>query len=125
MLFGFEWGMVALATTLTAIDLKKYRVFSMICYIGRGWAIIFFAKQAMQALTFRVFCFCCWAALPTRSAPFCTDWASAGSGCTPYFTFSSIWGRCSSSSVCCFMQSDEKNQGHATPRKEKPPIKFG
>ena len=44
--------MVALATTLTAIDLKKYRVFSMICYIGMGWAIIFFAKQAMQALTF-------------------------------------------------------------------------
>ena len=52
VLFGFEWGMVALATTLTAIDLKKYRVFSMICYIGMGWAIIFFAKQALQALTF-------------------------------------------------------------------------
>ena len=52
VLFGFEWGMVALATTLTAIDLKKYRVFSMICYIGMGWAIIFFAKKAMQALTF-------------------------------------------------------------------------
>lgn len=52
VLFGFEWGMVALATTLTAIDLTKYRVFSMICYIGMGWAIIFFAKQAMQALTF-------------------------------------------------------------------------
>ena len=25
VLFGFEWGMVALATTLTAIDLKTYR----------------------------------------------------------------------------------------------------
>ena len=52
VLFGFEWGMVALATTLTAIDLQKYRVFSMICSIGMGWAIIFFAKQALQALTF-------------------------------------------------------------------------
>ena len=51
VLFGFEWAMVALATTLTAIDLRKYRVFSMICYIGMGWAIIFFAGQAMQALT--------------------------------------------------------------------------
>ena len=30
-LFGFEWALVALATTLTAIDLKKYEVFSMIC----------------------------------------------------------------------------------------------
>ena len=48
----FQWALTALAVTLTAIDLKKYRVFSMICYIGMGWAIIFFAKQAMQALTF-------------------------------------------------------------------------
>ena len=121
VLFGFEWGMVALATTLTAIDLKKYRVFSMICYIGMGWAIIFFARQAMQALTFPASCFCCWAVLPTRSAPFCTDWASAGSGCTPYFTFSSFWGRCSSSSACCFMQSDEKIRVTPLLGRKKPP----
>lgn len=50
-LFGFEWAMVALATTLTAIDLKKYNVFSMICYIGMGWAVIFFAGEALKALT--------------------------------------------------------------------------
>ncbi len=50
-LFGFEWAMVALATTLTAIDLKKYSVFSMICYIGMGWAVVIFAKQTMEALT--------------------------------------------------------------------------
>ena len=49
-LFGFEWAMVALATTLTAIDLKKYRVFSMICYIGMGWAVIPFAGQVMEAM---------------------------------------------------------------------------
>lgn len=50
-LFFFEWALVALATTLTAIDLKKYNVFSMICYIGMGWAIIPFWHQAMEALT--------------------------------------------------------------------------
>lgn len=50
-LFGFEWAMVALATTLTAIDLKKYSVFSMICYIGMGWAVIPFAKQVLEVLT--------------------------------------------------------------------------
>lgn len=49
-LFAFEWAMVALATTLTAIDLKKYNVFSMICYIGMGWAVIVFARQAMEAM---------------------------------------------------------------------------
>ena len=50
-LFGFEWGMAALATTLTAIDLKKYSVFSMICYIGMGWAVIPFAKQTLEVLS--------------------------------------------------------------------------
>ncbi len=50
-LFGFEWAMVALATTLTAIDLKKYEIFSMTCYIGMGWAVIPFWKQTLAALT--------------------------------------------------------------------------
>ena len=49
-LFGFEWALAVLATVLTAIDLKKYSVFSMICYIGMGWAIIPFAKQTIQVL---------------------------------------------------------------------------
>ena len=51
LLLGFEWIMAIIATVLTAIDLKKYRVFSMICYIGMGWAIIPFAKVVMQVLT--------------------------------------------------------------------------
>ena len=50
-LFIFEWSLALLAATLTAIDLKKYNVFSMICYIGMGWAIIPFAKQTIQVLT--------------------------------------------------------------------------
>ncbi len=50
-LFAFEWAMVALATTLTAIDLKKYSVFSMICYIGMGWAVIPFAGPTLEVLT--------------------------------------------------------------------------
>ena len=50
-LFGFEWAMVALATTFTAIDLKKYGPFSMICYIGMGWAVIPFWHQTLEVLT--------------------------------------------------------------------------
>ena len=50
-MFGFEWAMTALAVTLTAIDLKKFNVFSMICYIGMGWAVIPFWKQALTVLT--------------------------------------------------------------------------
>ena len=56
-LFAFEWAMAALATTLTAIDLKKYNVISMICYIGLGWAIIPFARQTLEVLTLPGFLF--------------------------------------------------------------------
>ena len=45
------WGLTALAVTLNAIDLKKYKVFSMVCYIGIGWAIIFSIKDMFLALT--------------------------------------------------------------------------
>jgi len=47
----FEWAFSALAATLTAIDLKKYNAFSMICYITTGWAVIPFWPQALDALT--------------------------------------------------------------------------
>ena len=33
--------MAALGITLNAIDLKRYNVFSMICYLVMGWCIIF------------------------------------------------------------------------------------
>lgn len=45
-----EWGLGILAATLTAIDLRKYRTFSMICYIFMGWAIILFLPQAIDCL---------------------------------------------------------------------------
>lgn len=49
-LLAWQWGLAALAVTLTAIDLHRYKVFSMICYIGMGWSIIFFLPQALQVL---------------------------------------------------------------------------
>lgn len=50
-LFIFEWAVAVLAVILTAIDLKKYAVFSMVCYIGMGWAVIPFWKQTLHVLT--------------------------------------------------------------------------
>ena len=49
-LLSAEWILAAIAITLTAIDLRKYRAFSMICYIGMGWAVIFFLPQTMTVL---------------------------------------------------------------------------
>lgn len=40
VIFGVIWGFAILGITLNAIDLKKYKVFSMICYLIMGWCII-------------------------------------------------------------------------------------
>jgi hemolysin III len=56
-IFGFEWTLALVAAALTAIDLKKYSVFSMVCYIGMGWAIIPFSRQVLEVLTVPGFLF--------------------------------------------------------------------
>jgi len=49
-LFGLVWGIAALATTFTAIDLKKFAVFSMICYIGMGWCVVLAVKPILSVV---------------------------------------------------------------------------
>ena len=44
------WGLTALAITLNAIDLSRYKIFSMICYVAIGWAIIFSIRGIYEAL---------------------------------------------------------------------------
>ena len=56
-IFGAEWLLAAIAITLTAIDLRKFRAFSMVCYIGMGWAILPFVKIVLQAMSFNGFMF--------------------------------------------------------------------
>ncbi len=55
VMFGIIWGLAALAITLTAIDIKKYQVFSMICYVGMGWGIIFAFKPLIEAISLKGF----------------------------------------------------------------------
>ena len=52
VLFGVEWGFATLGATLNGIDLKKYSKFSMLCYVGMGWGIVFAAKVALKAIPF-------------------------------------------------------------------------
>ena len=49
-LFILEWTLAALATTLTAIDLKKYSALSMVFYIGLGWAVLPFIPQTIDRM---------------------------------------------------------------------------
>lgn len=46
-----QWGLTALSVTLTAIDLKKYKVFSMVCYIAMGWSLILVLPWALQVFS--------------------------------------------------------------------------
>ena len=50
VLFGAILAITALAVTFTAIDLKKYQVLSMICYVGLGWCIVLAAPVALRAI---------------------------------------------------------------------------
>ena len=39
-LFGVIWGAAVLGIVLNAIDLERFKIFSMICYLAMGWCII-------------------------------------------------------------------------------------
>ncbi len=49
-ILGIIWGIAILGIVLNSIDLKRYRVFSMICYLGMGWCIIFTANLLPKLL---------------------------------------------------------------------------
>lgn len=50
-LLAFQWVLCITAATLTAIDLKKYRIFSMACYICMGWSIVLFLGKCIEVMT--------------------------------------------------------------------------
>ncbi len=39
-IFGLIWSIAILGIVLNSIDLKKYRKFSMICYLAMGWCFL-------------------------------------------------------------------------------------
>lgn len=47
---GLVWGLGIIALVLNAIDLKKFSVFSMACYILTGWSVIFCWNPVHNAL---------------------------------------------------------------------------
>ena len=49
-IFGIIWSMAVLGIVLNSIDIKNYKKFSMICYLGMGWCIIFTANLLPKLL---------------------------------------------------------------------------
>lgn len=50
VLFGVVWGVSALGITFNAIDLKKYKKFSMICYVALGWCVVLTLRTLIEAV---------------------------------------------------------------------------
>ena len=54
-IFGIIWFLAILGVILNSIDLKRYKIFSMICYLVMGWCIIVKIWLLPQLLTWTGF----------------------------------------------------------------------
>ena len=50
-IFGIIWGLTIIGIVLNSIDIKRYKVFSMICYLVMGWCIIIKGAVLLELLT--------------------------------------------------------------------------
>ena len=50
VIFGVIWTLAIIGIVLNSVDLKRYKVFSMICYLAMGWCIIVKASLLPQIL---------------------------------------------------------------------------
>ena len=49
-LFGVVWCAAIIGIVLNIVSLEKFKVFSMICYIAMGWAVVFAIKPLIANL---------------------------------------------------------------------------
>ncbi|MBO4297667.1 MAG: hemolysin III family protein [Clostridia bacterium] len=49
-IFGLVWGIAAVGIVFTAIDLKSFRIPSMVCYLVMGWLILIAALPIVRAV---------------------------------------------------------------------------
>ena len=50
VLFAIIWVMTAIGIILNSIDLNKFKIFSMICYLAMGWCIIFTSTDLVKII---------------------------------------------------------------------------
>ncbi len=50
IIFGIIWFLATIGIILNSIDLKKYKVFSMICYLIMGWCVVFKIPTLIKSL---------------------------------------------------------------------------
>jgi hemolysin III len=50
IMFGVIWGLALIGITLTAIDRRRFAIFSIVCYLGMGWMAIFRINRLVEVL---------------------------------------------------------------------------
>lgn len=50
LVFGIVWGSAIFAIALTAIDMNRFRIFSMVSYLAMGWCILICLKDCISAV---------------------------------------------------------------------------
>lgn len=50
IMFSVVWAAAVLGIVLNAVNMKKFKVFSMICYLGMGWSVLFAIKPLLEKL---------------------------------------------------------------------------
>lgn len=50
ILFTIVWTVAVAGIVLNALDMKRFRVISMVFYLGLGWCILLFLKPLLEAL---------------------------------------------------------------------------
>lgn len=49
-LFGIIWGAAVIGIVLTAVNMERFKVFSMICYLAMGWCVVATWKPMTSAI---------------------------------------------------------------------------
>ncbi|MBR2615754.1 MAG: hemolysin III family protein [Clostridia bacterium] len=50
VIFGIVWLSAVVAITLTAVDMNRFRVFSMVAYLAMGWCVLLCIQDAIRAV---------------------------------------------------------------------------
>ena len=57
LLLSFVWTMAVLGIVLNAVNMKRFKVFSMVCYLGMGWSVVFVLPTLLPVLNTMEFAF--------------------------------------------------------------------
>lgn len=53
VIFGVIWGLAIIGIVLNSIDLRKFSLVSLICYLGMGWMAVFRINRLVEVLGVR------------------------------------------------------------------------